>query len=353
MNATADSGCTSPVDDLTVPEATAFAQYPSSWYYVCTSKSLPARRLMGSTLCGRRLVIFRGERGKVGALESWCPHIGSDMSLGRVVGDTVECPNHHFRFDAGGACPTQHLRAKAYAVEERFGAVFVFLGSEFPGSEPLFPMPSFSSGADLVSAPPLQWVVSTDWYMLVANPFDARHFADTHDRQLVHSPRLHRPHEFALQIDMAYEITGPTWTDRATRLISGSQVRLEVTAWGGNIALARARFAKDQSFGILLVEPRHDLPGDEPRGARVTVIVSANRRGASLASRIVDALSVRAKRFAIGRFLARDAAGVRRLHYAPGGLRVGDEMLAEFLRWVAALPRAARQARVRPTDKEE
>jgi aminopyrrolnitrin oxygenase len=343
-----DSEHSPPVDHLKVPAAKAFAEFPSSWYYVCTSKSLPAQRLIGVTLCGRRLVVFRSERGIAGALDAWCPHIGSDMSLGRVVGDTVECPNHHFRFDAAGACATQDLRAKAYAVEERFGAVFVFLGRE-----PLFPLPAFSPGLDLVSAKPLQWDVGTDWYMLVANPFDARHFADTHDRRLVRAPTVHCPHEFALQIDIAYEISGPTWTDRATRLVSGAQVRLEVTAWGGNIALARARFANDQSFGILVVEPRYDLPGDERRGARVTVIVSANRRGTSLAARMMDALAVRAKRFAIRRFLARDAAGVRRLHYAPGGLRAGDEILAQFLRWVAALPQTACHARVRPIHKEE
>jgi aminopyrrolnitrin oxygenase len=348
MKATLDSGCTPLVDNLYAPEAKAFAKYPTSWYYVCTSKSLPAHRLMGVTLCGRRLVVFRSERGMAGALEAWCPHIGSDMSLGRVVGDTVECPNHRFRFDANGACANQDLRAKAYPVEERFGAVFVFLGPE-----PLFPLPSFPPGADLVSAKPMQWDVSTDWYMLVANPFDARHFADTHDRRLVCPPSLHSPHEFALHIDIAYEITGPAWTDRATRLISGSQVRLEVTAWGGNIALARARFAKDQSFGILVVEPRYDWPGDERRGARVTVIVSANRRGTSFLARMVDALAVRAKRFAIRRFLTRDATGVRRLHYAPSGLRAGDEMLAQFLRWVAGLPQAACHARVRPTNSEE
>ena len=104
MNATVDSRSTPPVDDLYAPEPNAFAKYPASWYYVCSSKSLPAERLMRVALCGRRLVVFRGETGAAGALEAWCPHIGSDMSLGRVVGDTVECPIHRFRYDSAGAC---------------------------------------------------------------------------------------------------------------------------------------------------------------------------------------------------------------------------------------------------------
>jgi nitrite reductase/ring-hydroxylating ferredoxin subunit len=343
-----DSECTALVDDLHAPEPKAFAKYPASWYYVCTSKSLHAHRLMGVTLCGRRLVVFRSERGMAGALEAWCPHIGSDMSLGRVVGDTVECPNHRFRFDASGACANQDLRAKAYPVVERFGAVFVFLGPK-----PLFPLPSFSAEIDLVSAKPMQWVVSTDWYMLVANPFDARHFAGTHDRRLVRPPSLRSPHEFALHIDIDYEITGRGWTDRATRSLSGAHVRLEVTAWGGNIVVVRAAFAKDQSFGILIVEPRYDMPGNEHRGAQVTVIVSAIRRGTSLMARILDALTVRAKRFAIGRFLTQDAKGVQRLKYAPSGLRVGDETLAQFLRWVAGLPQSAGHEPRQPSNGEE
>jgi nitrite reductase/ring-hydroxylating ferredoxin subunit len=348
MKATVDSECTPLVGNLYTPEAKAFAKYPASWYYVCTSKSLHGGRLMGVMLCGRRLVVFRGERGVAGVLEAWCPHIGSDMSLGRVVDDTVECPNHRFRFDAAGACANQDLRAKAYPVEERFGAVFVFLGPK-----PLFPLPAFPAEIKLISAKPMQWVVSTHWYMLVANPFDARHFADTHDRRLVRPPSVKSPNEFALQVDIAYEITGRTWTDRAIRLISGSQARLEVTAWGGNIAVVRAGFENDESFGIMVVEPRYEVPGDEHGGAQVTVIVSANRRGSSLLARILDALAVRAKRFAIGRFLIQDAAGVQRLKYAPGGLRAGDETLAQFLRWVAGLPQSACHEPRKPTNSEE
>lgn len=320
------------IDELHTPERQAFAKYPASWYYVCTSKSLPAGRVIRLTLCGRQVVIFRGEGGLAGALEAWCPHIGTDLSLGRVVGESLECPNHHFRFDAAGACVNQDLCAKAYPVEERFGAVFLFLGATA-----LFPMPSFAGGMDLVSAEPMQWEVCTDWYMLVANPFDSRHFADTHDRRLVGPPRLRSPHEFALQLDMTYAITGASWTDRATRWLSGARVRLEVTAWGGNIAVARADFGADQSFGIMLVEPRYSASGNGPLKTRVTVIVSAKRRGGSMIARMSDALRVRAKRFAIKRFLVRDARGVERLHYAQGGLRVGDEMLARFLRWVAGL----------------
>src|SRR5208283_1011500 len=348
MNATVNSQSTLLCDDLCAPEPKAFAKYPASWYYVCTSKSLPAQRLMGVTLCGRRLVVFRGDRGIVGALEAWCPHIGSDMSLGRVVGDAVECPIHRFRYDSAGACANQDLRAIAYPVEERFGAVFVFLGPK-----PLFPLPSFSADINLVSTKPMQWEVGTNWYMLVANSFDARHFARTHDRRLVRPPNLHSPHPFALQIDIAYEITGTSWTDRATRLISGSHVRLEVTAWGGNIALVRAAFAKDQTFGIMIVEPRYDLSGDGQRGAQVTVIVSAHRRGNSFLARILDALTVRAKRFAVARFATQDAIGVQQLRYASGGLRVGDEALAQFLRWAEGIPQAACHERVQPTCREE
>jgi aminopyrrolnitrin oxygenase len=348
MNATVDCRSTPLVDDLYAPESKAFAKYPASWYYACTSKSLPARRLMSVTLCGRRLVVFRSERGTAGALDAWCPHVGSDMSLGRVVGDTVECPVHRFRYDSAGACVNQDLRATAYPVEERFGAVFVFLGPK-----PLFPLPSFSADIDLVSAKPMQWDVGTNWYMLVANSFDARHFAGTHDRRLMRTPSLHSPHPFALHIDIAYEITGTSWTDRATRLISGSNVRLEVTAWGGNIALVRAAFAKDRTFGIMVVEPRYDLSGDGQRGARVTVIVGANRRGNSFLARLLDAITIRAKRFAIARFATQDATGIQQLRYAPGGLLAGDEALAQFLRWVAALPQAACHERVQPTNREE
>jgi nitrite reductase/ring-hydroxylating ferredoxin subunit len=318
-------------DCLAAPHPATFARYPQSWYFVCTSAALRPGAVKAVRLCGRRLAVFRGRDGRTGALGARCPHLGADLARGRVTGGRLECPYHHFRFGRNGACAKHDLAAPAYATAERFGAVFVFLGPRA-----LFPLPSFPEEPNLVSAPPLSWDVETQWYMVGANAFDARHFALAHGRHLRASPRLSRPHPFAMHVAFEYVIEGTTWTDRAVKLVSGSKVAFDVTSWGGTVLFVRAQFRRDASFGVVAVAP----PTDGGARTAVTVIVSAKRGGGGLAAALADRLRVHGKRFAIRRMLLDDAKRLRHLDYAHPGLRPGDETLAAYLNWVAGIEEA-------------
>lgn len=317
---------------VAAPPPSEFPRYPKSWYYVCTAKSLRRGQVKKARICGEDLAVFRADNGTVAALAARCPHLGSDLSQGRVVGDTVECPYHRFRFDSAGICREHDLAARSWAVTERFGAIFVF-----PGPEPLFPLPAFAGDPDLVSAAPMHWHLGTQWYMVVANGFDGRHFSHAHDRHLVGPPRLTRPDRYSMRVDYQYRIAGSTPMNKLTRLVSGSIVDFAVTGWGGNIALVHARFARDQSLGIVLVEPDYEKGS---RSARVTVIVNAVRKGRSIQARLLDRLTVKIKRFAIRRFMLDDSRALQQLDYGDAGLRPGDEVLAAYLRWVADLRNA-------------
>lgn len=53
---------------------------------------------------GTRVVAFRGERGQVVVLDAHCPHMGADLSFGRVEGCSLRCPFHGWRWGADGVC---------------------------------------------------------------------------------------------------------------------------------------------------------------------------------------------------------------------------------------------------------
>lgn len=54
-------------------------------------------------LAGEALVLFRDQRGTIGALIDRCPHRGVALSLGAVGADgCLECPFHGWRFDTAG-----------------------------------------------------------------------------------------------------------------------------------------------------------------------------------------------------------------------------------------------------------
>ena len=321
------SGRCPPAGRLAAPHPAVFPRLPQSWYYAGQASALPRGAVMARRIGVRSLAIFRGEDGIAGAVEARCPHLGSDLARGRVAVNAVECPYHHFRFDRDGHCHQHALRTVAYAVEERFGALFVFLGAR----PPTFPLPSFDTD-DLISAPPLHWRLETQWYMLGANAFDARHFALAHGRHLTGPPSLSAPATHSLNVDYEYAIRGHGMIDRLIRLASGPRVAFRVTAWGGTIILVRAKFARDESYGLVAVEPEGE------RATNVTVIVSA-RRTDTLAGRLLgNWLRSRLKRLAIRNMLLGDASALRSLDYAHEGLLSGDETVAAFLIWVSGLP---------------
>src|SRR3569623_259450 len=55
-------------------------------------------------LFGTRLVAFSSEDGRINILDAWCPHMGADLSLGLVSGNSLICPFHASSWGADGVC---------------------------------------------------------------------------------------------------------------------------------------------------------------------------------------------------------------------------------------------------------
>ena len=104
------------------------------WYVAAWQKSLdrPQRRV----LLGEPIVIFRGQDSGVYALADSCPHRFAPLSMGRVIGNALQCPYHGLEFGGSGICvKNPHidkdpggLKVQHFACETRQGAVWVWMG---------------------------------------------------------------------------------------------------------------------------------------------------------------------------------------------------------------------------------
>lgn len=102
-------------------------------------------------LLGERLIAFRGGGGKIGLLESRCPHRHANLYWGRNEEDGLRCVYHGWKFGLDGACmdmPAEpadssykdRVKAVAYPTHEAGGIVWAYLGPqevqpEFPDLE--------------------------------------------------------------------------------------------------------------------------------------------------------------------------------------------------------------------------
>ena len=104
------------------------------WYFAIPSNELKINHVTALQLCGQELVLFRNAEGMVGALDAYCPHMGTHLGKGKVVGNNVRCFFHHWQFDTEGDCKKipcqseipQKAKVPSYSVHEAYDAIWVY-----------------------------------------------------------------------------------------------------------------------------------------------------------------------------------------------------------------------------------
>ncbi|MBZ0251780.1 MAG: Rieske 2Fe-2S domain-containing protein [Candidatus Methylomirabilis sp.] len=163
---------------------------PNSWFHVGYSDELAKGQVKAIHFLGKEMVMFRGEDGKVGVLDAYCPHIGAHLGIGgKVVGNAVACPFHSWKFDCTGKCVdipyTKKIPAKAvagaYTVREHSGIIFIWHHAE--GKAPDFDIPVIEQfGAEDWTRTYLKyvWKVRTQPQEIMENAIDWPHFHSVH-----------------------------------------------------------------------------------------------------------------------------------------------------------------------------
>jgi nitrite reductase/ring-hydroxylating ferredoxin subunit len=320
---------------LRAPRSDAFPAFPVSWYLFASSDAL-RRGPVSRGLLGRRLVAHRTASGRVVVLDARCSHLGADLGKGRVIGEALQCPFHHWEYGPDGRCthiPAQaevpeFARQRSYPALERHGYIFLF-----NGPTPLFDLPFFPDcrPEDFRSARPFGTVLDCPWYMIPANAFDLQHFRSAHDRQFLGEPVIDCPAPFARRATGHFRVAGRSIQDRITRCLAGDQVTLSITDWCGNLMFTTASFRRTTSYGLVITEPLAQ------GGVHVRVLVFLRRSRRAIGRPLYDALRLEIRRWFIMRFLSKDAGLLNGVRYNAGGLIDCDCHLAEYFQWLAGV----------------
>ncbi|MBK7975363.1 MAG: Rieske 2Fe-2S domain-containing protein [Deltaproteobacteria bacterium] len=79
--------------------------FPEGWYRLAAARDVPRGAVVTRRLAGRELVMFRTEQGRLTVSGAHCPHLGAHLGHGgRVLGETLRCPFHGFRYATDGVC---------------------------------------------------------------------------------------------------------------------------------------------------------------------------------------------------------------------------------------------------------
>lgn len=155
-----------------------------------------------AVLLGEALAVFLTESGRAAVVADRCAHRGASLSMGKVSGDSIQCPYHGWEWSGEGACTRvpslsnqdqipPRARIPAFPVREQWGLVWTAL--EEPLDEP----------------PTLSWFDEEKWLWGHGEPFelpvafglmienfrDVSHFAFVHQETLAGMPEVIEPLE--------------------------------------------------------------------------------------------------------------------------------------------------------------
>ena len=110
--------------------------HPDHWYAVAWSDELKPGRTLARRFAGEPIVLYRGQSGRVFALEDRCAHRQVPLHLGVVAGDDLKCHYHGWKYDCSGKCvDVPYLGkermpngVKSYPAREIDGLIFIFPG---------------------------------------------------------------------------------------------------------------------------------------------------------------------------------------------------------------------------------
>lgn len=158
------------------------AWYVAAWDHEITRALTPVRML------DQALVLYRSSDGSVAALEDACPHRKLPLSMGRLVGDQVECGYHGLTFDATGTCTRvpgaeripHRACVRAYPVQERYGLVWVWMGDPaLADPAHIFDVPNWGDPAWGVNRGDAM-TIGCDYLYMTDNLLDPSHVAWVH-----------------------------------------------------------------------------------------------------------------------------------------------------------------------------
>ena len=315
-----------------------------AWYIAAPSRALKRRAVLSMTLCGQRIVLFRGDDDKVRALDAFCPHMGTDLGLGRVVENSVRCFFHHWRFDGSGACvdvpcgepiPKQ-ARLRAYAVQEKYGYLWVYPRADPPADVPDFPE---LAGDDLVTAAGRAFFRPCHHHVNMINGIDPQHLKTVHSIDI--DMRLtvdEDPHARRIDFVLRGEIPKRTFKERLTRFLLGAEycygMRYDHASIGLLSILKDARL-----FGRLKLPALHMLYAYRPVApgkTEVQPIYVTRRRKGPLGWLLARALLL-GMVVAYGVLRDEDGAIYDNIRFHPKNLLKMDAPIARFIGWVNRL----------------
>lgn len=213
----------------------------NGWYFALDSQDLKKSQAKGVDVSGQHLVIYRGESGKLYALDGFCPHMGVDLGIGKVQGEEVRCFFHHWKFDGKGDCvdipclkgDKRKVKTKSYDVREKFGKIWVYPAEQAPYDildipELINDKVSFKSGTP--------YKRSCHYHITMINGIDPQHLSTVHNIHMDMNVEIDSSKKDIIDIQLEGKTPDKSIMEKVVKFLLGDRYAYSMKYQGGCLA---------------------------------------------------------------------------------------------------------------------
>ena len=165
-------------------------RYARGWHCLGLASGYKDGEPHSLSIFGTRLVAFAGEDGQIHVLDAWCPHMGADLALGEVRGNSIVCRFHAWSWGADGVCNDipcakripPKARTRAWQTCEQNDLLFIWNDPEGlpPPPEVAIPRINACFSGEWTEWAVRKMVIHNHCRELVDNLADVAHFGPVH-----------------------------------------------------------------------------------------------------------------------------------------------------------------------------
>ncbi|MGB3298370.1 MAG: aromatic ring-hydroxylating dioxygenase subunit alpha [Phormidesmis sp.] len=312
------------------------------WYIACSSSSLTNKSIQSFDLCGQRIAVFRGEDGIVRSLDAYCPHMGTDLGIGDVVGNQARCFFHHWAFDGAGQCkdiPCQAqipsgARLQSYATAEKYGFIWVYPEAVAPVDVPEF---DELKGHEVIAQADQTLARKCHHHICMMNGIDVQHLQTVHNLPV--SMKLSLAHDDkgrVIDFTLTGDLPSSGWRSRIGQRLLGKTYSYSMRYAHGCLGMLT------MMKNVRLIPPLHMLYAYAPLpsgGTQIQPIYVTRRRKGPIGWAVSQLLLLLTR---ISYYALRDEDGqiYDNIQFDPSNLLPVDEPLVEYMRYVNQLERS-------------
>ena len=210
------------------------------WYVAAWKNEVEVGKILARTLLNEPVIMFRTSDGKAHAFEDRCCHRRAPLSLGRMIGDKVQCGYHGLVYTADGkvvGIPGQTMvppgaQVRTYPVVEKHNFVWMWMGDAADANPAKIPDHLYYTNDDPKWKPVTGYLnFKCNYTLLVDNLLDLTHETFLHaktigNEHVANTPlaKVERDDKGVTATRWMLDIEPPPFFQRAGKYAPGTKV---------------------------------------------------------------------------------------------------------------------------------